>query len=767
MLNNDDTYSTSCDNVLSPPKPSYYNQRELKEIEEAVSCMSYSSTVIDDYFSKENCKSLKTESQIPDFHEQWKKFKNEFENLQKSLKISKADTEILVNAKQQLQLDLHESTNENKLLRTQIDQFICKIAELQSEAETNQTKQKLDQERSDVLKKLQCYEEKNEQIKELNEQVEGLKLDACHMKDKEEDLQRTINTLLLQKGDLKKEVSSYSEVNFSLESSLKQVTEANYSNKDYITSLRSDRDSYAAQLYESNQKLSTQQLALQNLHNRLVFSERKSADLRANADELRKRVMEKEVAMEQISSQLKTRNLEKSNLDRLIVRLNNDIHKVETEFTKIKREFSIKTASASTDKKKMSELAAANKELLEKLKVLDIEIRKKDEAVASKILEINQLQKQFEDLKAISCKSNSSYSEFHESEFLVKTESSVGKQVSASSLTHENSAVYVDEEANLHQRLQLLTAVNDNLKKENQGSCEEIRILKQRSAQQSRWVDVLLQDCTGLTDRLPDHTSPPTPDVVLLPNDEEDTEFNRKFQKLRVHVRSCLPSSSSSSSVCSEAAAGGGSEPAKLKAYKRTVKMLRKRLDDQQQQRATSSSSSSSSKLVQTDNPDVDFPAENENLLKRLEQQTADHQREMNEARRKRTLERAKSTKKLKETQEKLNESVMSGSQLQKTIHNLQIKEANRNKQMEIMEREKVRYRNKTRSLQASIRSITSRNDISSNHNGEVTRCDERVKEVDASVDEITRILATLKDNMCSLEMEVSESGDHLRHHKA
>ncbi len=58
---------------------------------------------------------------------------------------------------------------------------------------------------------------------------------------------------------------------------------------------------------------------------------------------------------------------------------------------------------------------------------------------------------------------------------------------------------------------------------------------------------------------------------------------------------------------------------------------------------------------------------------KRLEQQTADHQREMDEARRKRTLERAKSTRKLKETQEKLNESVLSGSQLQKTIHNLQV----------------------------------------------------------------------------------------------
>jgi len=173
-------------------------------------------------------------------------------------------------------------------------------------------------------------------------------------------------------------------------------------------------------------------------------------------------------------------------------------------------------------------------------------------------------------------------------------------------------------------------------------------------------------------------------------------------------------------------------------------------------------------------------------LQNKLDSITAAHQKDMEQCRRKRLLERAKQTTKLKGTEERLDSLVKTNYSLRRTVDKLQVKASQHNRQIEMVQREKARYQNKTRSLQANLKSLawiatsvpvegataatTTATNSSSEDGVEKQECnrgnsaensgDKNEKQLDASVNEITKILETLKNDALKLEKRIRNGDD-------
>jgi len=415
--NNQNFNSTSF--LLSPQKD------DFSEIESVTSCGTFSSLDLEDSILLNDTKKMTNNHSTEEL-------KDTLLKVEQSFKLSKADISILVTEKEQLQLKLHESLNENKNLENQLKISEKEKSQMKFNLSTNQKHFQL--EKNKLQFKICEFEKevelKQNKLEDLIKEIEELKLENLKTKDDKISLESHLEMLQIQKTELSSEVSSFSDLNMSLKSLLQQTTEDNLDRKDYITSLRADRDEYASQLYKSNQEILAQQISIKHLQDRLSESQKNYFLLKNQNNQLTKNLELKNNETERLVSQLRVKVDEKEDLDEVVRRLNEDIKNVEAGFQNIKEEINLKKSLA--DQREIRRLKMEDQiiKFEKEVNKLTSDVKHRDEMIHDKNNQIDQMLKQAENL------SNSKDTIFHQ---LEESKSQLFKtQIQYESLTKRN-----------------------------------------------------------------------------------------------------------------------------------------------------------------------------------------------------------------------------------------------------------------------------------------------------------------------------------------
>ncbi|XP_078481689.1 uncharacterized protein LOC144742659 [Ciona intestinalis] len=317
--------------------------------------------------------------------------------LAQDLKLAEADIAILVSSKQQLQLDIHEISEErNKLynqLKTSQTQLAVRDKELNLFKKQMESKMEVCETHktsmNEYVKQLKL------ELSETSQLLELTQVDRDRNKNELNEKKREVENVINRNKSLQEEFSELHGKMLRLESLIEKSSNENVDSENNFSQLRLVREEYSMQLLTKDRQLTDTKNQLQKVEDRLLLTNEAHDKLKNESANVRKTLMMQISLVNQLQSQLSIKSEEKHSLDAVVAKLHKDLFRVELCLTKLKQEISDKSDIGAREEGLKQQLETQRKVFKEERVSFEQETRFLKQKVLEEKNEVVKLQRKF------------------------------------------------------------------------------------------------------------------------------------------------------------------------------------------------------------------------------------------------------------------------------------------------------------------------------------------------------------------------------------